>query len=305
MKKFLLNYLKFFIFFLLISLILFFISNSILTTGSKYEWIFSKRNGKYDFVVLGSSRAENMISVKILNNELNSSGINIATAGSNFADNLIVLKKFLESNSTNNIILNIDQFSLNSYKSFSYPFHYYEFIKFFYQQDVREVIKDYIPFTKYGILTFFPFLNTLEFYNSYKLKTVERTDHLKKHDINFGTIYFKDSIKKEFKTSPQILSINELDKKYFEKIVDLCNKEKIKLILVTTPLLEDIYKFKENSLLSFEYIKNFSLQNNLEYINYSELGDFNDTTYFKDYTHTTEFGTNYYTKLLSKKIKFN
>lgn len=265
-------------------------------TYNKQTWILEQKEKRYDYVALGSSRIFNMFDAGTFNAYSGYTGLNIGTSGSNYAENYIVFSEFIKNNKISTLILNLDEFSLNASKSFSYPFHDFEFLPLFNQY--RSVFYDYLPEWKYYLWKVLPVAKYCEYNSKYTLK----------RPLNFslnqtlGTQLESENTGKtgslQAKLRLDINSISPLDEKYLNAIVNLCQKNQIKLVLITMPIYNDSLN---NFVLTF--LKNRKNLETVSYIDYRELIDVSDKNLFKDYTHTNSKGSIAYSRELGKKLR--
>ncbi|HXD91775.1 MAG TPA: hypothetical protein VNX01_01110 [Bacteroidia bacterium] len=252
---------------------------------------------KLDYAVLGSSRVFNMVDIKSLDSTFNKKGINLGTSGSSYAENYVLLSEFLSKNNISELILNIDEFCFNSKNSYSYPFHEYEFLPL--SDKYNDVFLDYIPKWKSYLWKALPLTKYIEFNHQFVLKPNNLLDK------NMGSLLLNETDENEgfgntkFETKRSQAKISEVDKKYFLKIIQLCNSKNIKVILITTP----IYNYNHQSFFS-SYIKSISQELNLRYYGFEGLME-NNRIYFNDYTHTNKLGSIQYSINLGKKLKNN
>jgi hypothetical protein len=266
-------------------------------TENKQNWVLSKNGLSFDYAVLGASRVFNMIDIKSLDSTYNKKGINIGTSGSCYAENYLILSEFTAKNTISTLVLNIDEFSFCSSKSFTYPFHEFEYLPQFNKYDY--IYADFMPKWKYYLWKIIPIAKYFEFNDQYTL----RNTHSSKMDKTKGTELLATTKKKglPFKFNTRHEELDEIDKKYFLKIIDLCETKKIKIIFITTPIYGRIAPSSSISFLN--YIKTNEQLNKVPYYNYNQLFDYLNRDYFNDNTHTNTKGSIEYSINLGKKLK--
>ena len=94
----------------------------------KAYWLKEKQHTNYDYLVLGSSRAESSFDCNYFDSITKMKGVNIAINGSGLLENELTLIDFLKTNKTKTLYLEIDEFNLSPSNHFSYPFHYYLYL---------------------------------------------------------------------------------------------------------------------------------------------------------------------------------
>ncbi len=272
-------------------------------TTSKQTWIFEHNGENYDIATIGSSRVLNMIDTKLMSDILMKKAINLGTNGSNFAEHLLILNQFLKTNKIKYLLLNTDQFSFNSKVSYFYPFHEYEFLRYFFDEETKYIFKDYLPVSKYYLWHLFPLIRYIEYFQEYDfLYSNSKSKLFENYDTQRGSSIPKKNREAIFNASTQQLRVDEMDKKYFHRIINLCEQNNVSIIFITTPMPSHMDKFKLNSNLSYDFIKQISDSLKIPYLHFNDIGDFSDSTYFYDMYHTNNSGSIYYTQKLSEKI---
>lgn len=296
MKTFIKNSIFYFIIILMVSFPISWLISKNFHTYMKQNWILNLEKLQLDYAVLGSSRVLNMVDIKSLDSTFNKKGINLGTSGSGYAENFIILSEFLSKNTISTLILNMDEYCFNSKNSYSHPFHEYEFLPLF--NKYNEVFEDNIPIWKFYLWKIVPLTKYIEFNDRF---------HLKKHffpNQNMGTelidVKSEEYNKIENKRSQQI--ILKLDEKYFLKIIQLCAINKIKVVLITTPIFTKNGRY--DNIKFNHYIDSISSKLNLNYYDFEGLIT-NNPNNFKDQTHTNKRGSIEYSVNLGKKLKIN
>src|ERR1051326_1278566 len=137
----------------------------------KEDWIMNRKNEKYDFGVIGSSRVLNMIDIHAMQQELHENGINLGSSGSNFAENYILLKHFLQNgNKLNRLLIQVDIYGLNSSISYSHPVNERYYINMISDPDVTEMYYDYLNPLKVAMWKYVPFARYAEFNQRFRLQ---------------------------------------------------------------------------------------------------------------------------------------
>lgn len=296
MYKFIKNTIYFILFIIALSYPLSIFITSNFNSYSKQNWVLKIKNYNLDYAVLGSSRVYNMIDINSLDSTFKKKGINLGTSGSAYAENYIILSEFISKNKISTLILNTDEYCFNSKNSYgSDPLHKYEFLPLF--NKYNDVFYDYIPKWKFYLWKIIPVTKYIEYNKQFNL------DSRPLFDKNMGSNLMAVNTKNKkliFKRHQTIIS--DLDKKYFLKIIDLCEVNNIKLILITTPIYNK--NNKNDNSISKQYIKSISGKLNLNYYEFYDLIK-NNPDYFNDNTHTNKFGTIEYSINLGKKLRTN
>lgn len=270
--------------------------------GRKQYWNLSKKGEKYDLVIMGNSRTLSGIIPDTLAKyaDLNRV-INLSMEGVGYAEQYLIIKRFVNNNTVKRIILGTDVYTFMGSGYLKKPFNEYYYLPLIWGSDFYEVLKDLYPY-KAIIWKYVPFWKFAEFnreiglkafLGSYKNNESSIHDSLNGAFINSGWI--SDDLVHDFNLLcerkpdfnklkfPKAVApwmhekkIDPTEKKYFLKIVDLCRRKSIKLILVDVP---DYYlarnlnlNFTEDDLIISEVV------NNKDVI---QLSDF-DSTFYRD-----------------------
>lgn len=222
----------------------YFIQKRNLDLSNKKQWVLSQEGEYFDYAVLGSSRAEGAFDMIILDSLLGMKGINIASDGSGFKDNLLMLNHFLKTNSIRILFLQVDLWSLNSKESFTNDFHAFTFIPYWKDQEVQQILKEEIPAFDNQLTSLFPHWRYFKFNKYYSPKEVLRRKRLAKS--NSGPIDKvkggkRSSTKKgnvskeEIRVSPLPNKTNSIDLYYLQKILHKANTYNVEVIFFVAP----------------------------------------------------------------------
>lgn len=98
--------------------------------------------------------------------------------------------------------------------------------------------------------------------------------------------------------------ILDIQKYYFEKILQTCKDNDIKCIIFMMPVRDgEIQSYNDRFLFSFEImIKNFTKQYDVSYIDLSRQKEFLDYSLYDDITHFNATGADKFTKFLEESI---
>ena len=270
-------------------------------TYSKMNWILKQQNLQFDYAVLGSSKIDININIKTLNDSWGGRGINIGTSGSGYAENYIVLKEFLSKNKINKLILNFDITCFNSKLHLTYPFHDYLMLHLF--NKYPDVFYDNITIWKYYLWNIIPISRYIEFNEEFFLKDNET----KELDNTFGS-ELNDTRNKDFnlKFKKIRIKITESDKKYFMKILQLCNDKKIKVIFIEPPIYNNFFKYLFSNYASYSnFTHSEPNQLQIKCFKYKNLINSSDSNYFYNYSHLNKQGALIYSQNLGLELKRN
>jgi hypothetical protein len=262
---------------------------------------------RYDYAVLGSSRAEEAFDMSLLDSLLHQKGINIGCNGSGFVDNYLVFTKFLQNkNTVKTLFLQVDIYSLDPEHNFSNSFHVYNFLPFWHDSIFKSAISHYLTTSDSLIFTYTPWMR-FYVYNKYfsPFEMIRRLKQEKSRKKRGGDkprwfshipIVKTDSsifYKKEYS---RVVNIQSFDVEYLKKIIELAKANNIQVVLFTSPDFieqERIYsnyssanKYLDSILIPYSTIRfeaDDSIRRNL--------------SLFKDPAHLNDYGKFLYTKL--------
>ena len=277
----------------------------------KANWVFKKNGEKLDYLVLGSSRAYNVLDVNTIDKTANLNGINLGESGAAYAESYVLLEHFLRTNKTNLVLLSLDYSSLNSQESFSYPFADYAFLPQFYEDSVEPVFKDYLPIYKYwmfkyiSVSKYIEFNSKYPFYDNFKNLGFQQ-DYANMEESKGSKLVNKNQRVEGFNVEKMEeltgkVEFNKLDLKYLRKIVQLCESNGIELLCYSAPLYKDLYLAR-----GYENINNqiglLAEDWHLEWNDYSFISLSQQKEYFADNSHLNEKGAIIFSKQLARTI---
>ncbi len=276
------------------------------TTYNKEQWVLNKKNENYDYVVSGSSRAFNTINICLIDSTILSKGINLATSGSSFADNYLLLYTFLKTNRVKAVLLTFDEYTFNSSESYSYPFKDYEYLPRFFEDTVREIYKDNISANKYSLYSYVPLARYSEFsskYNPFISLINYNNRSLLGFDQSKGSSLLQPvNYSNKYDSIPlQKVRVNSNDLKYFNQIIKLCDSKGIKLILLTAPICYSNIA-DPRIVANHEILRDIAQKNQLPRIDFLEIDNIRQPQYFNDINHVNLYGANLFSGFVSHKL---
>jgi len=266
-------------------------------------WVMNQRNKEYDFGVIGSSRAENMIDIVTMEAQTGSKGINLAVQGTSHAGLYLMLNHFLgNGNKLKLLLVQVDEYSFDSKNSYTVPFQVYEYLPYIADSKTSEIIKDNSDNDKFLMWSLLPFTRYIEF-NSYYINYLSNYIFKgKNNDLNNtkGTSLVKKSHSFVFdKTTvvPKKRNIDDNDIRYLDKIVELANNSNTRVILFTAPQYYEILPYLNTHKIFLNIMKN--KYNSLPYINYEFDILSKEQSLFNDVSHLNNVGSILFSKKLS------
>lgn len=272
-----------------------------LINREKFDWIFSLEDSQVDYCFLGSSRILNAIDCERIDQVSGRKAINLGTRGASFAESYLALKEFLRSNSTRTVVLNVDEFQFNSKNSVSVPFHYNLLYDHFSDPDYQELFYDYMPRAQYVLWKVFPVSRYFEF--GLDLGAIRGTKKTRGEWCGYEA-----SPDRKFRVSQLNLTnkkpypISEVDKRYLEKIVELCDINNLKLIFVTTPIYDDYPAYSIRTKSVYGWVEEYTEKNGISFIHYDQLDFKIETGLFSDRTHLNAYGAGIYSEKLGNRL---
>jgi hypothetical protein len=282
----------------------------------KVFWALEKRGLDLDYVFIGSSRTESHIDVRLLNQLSDNKGLNLGSNGGGFAENYLILSHFLKSNLVKEVFLQVDPFSFNPNKSFSYPFHEYLFNPFLTDSITSAVVLDKCGYLKYSFWKSIPFLRYSEFNSEYKFLSI-MDDYGKNCEAPFDDFGYRspsnksprahiiDGVLFDLRYSDSMMKIQRFALepealKYFNKINDLTKKNGIKLSVFMAPIYPkwlDIHTEFDRFCIDLDSI---SAELGIPFENYSNWNSYKPDSLFLDYTHLNSKGVKFFMADIAK-----
>ncbi len=277
----------------------------------KSSWILKWKAHHFDFAILGSSRAHNVLDVLTMEKSCNKKGVSLAMPGSSLAANYLILKEFLETgNTTDRLLLSVDYFAFNSGHRFSYPFPDYAFLPLFNKSYVSEIYYDEIPGYQYYLWKIAPLLKYTEFSTKYpfydNLRKMGQPYENRYLDSTKGSVllsseHYSNTMRGK-KPERYYLSPDPIDWKYFEKIVVLCQAENINLILFDSPYYEEIYAYRNYDEIS-DTLGLIARDRSLPYYACGRDSVGKHKALFKDATHLNRQGAMHFSRRFAEQLK--
>lgn len=267
--------------------------------SNKLLWTLNKKQEHYDDAFLGSSRTLMMVDINEWEKLSGHKAINIGLDGSGMADHYLTMVKFIQNgNRIKKLFLQIDHATLSN--TFTYPFRDYIWA-LFRDEPFIEQIKEEVDAFRYASLVTHPFLKfivdnrkysfTEDVYPFSSTKGSFFNDTVVVNDV-FKSKSNKDLVKNDF--------ISATFTRNFDRILTLCKKEQIELILYTVPIHPKIGEHLRYFVV--HTVDSIATFNQLTYIDLTKYTFQNDSIYYRqihykdghivlDYGHTNSVGT--------------
>lgn len=275
----------------------FFTQKENLDLSEKKSWVLAQENGVYDYAILGSSRAFGAVDMNLLDSLTGRTGINIASNGSGFKDNFLVLHLFLKTNAIKKLFLQVDMGSLNSKAAFSNEFHAFTFLPYWNDSLVRGVLQEELPKLNNNFTNMFPHGRYFYFNKYFSPKEVIRRARLTHLSDPYTTTkggiggHGMSQPKKEIMTYPLPETVEQEDWRYLLQIKKYAESRGIEVVFFAAPRYQDTQETLKSIL--------GSLQNTTYY---PEEFDETDSGLFQDQGHLNEYGRSIFTRLLARNL---
>lgn len=256
--------------------------NAIPRNKARYILTLTEKD-TFDFVFLGSSRVENFINSKLIEETLEKRTINLGSQGAKL-DDIYLFLLLLEEQKVNikNLFIQVDyiyNFESNSanIKSQLLPYldHSEAFDNYLHRKDSNYWYYKNIPFYKYATNDYS--LGFREVFNNYIGKKTNLD-----YRYGFVPVYGHDP-SSSFSFPKHILSSN----KSFQEIEELCKKTNIRVYYFCSPICPNV----QNK----EYLENLKGKI-LNFLDYSKV--IKDSRKFKNCSHLNQEGANEFTTFL-------
>lgn len=274
----------------------------------KYSTIFLKKNN-FNTLILGSSRAEMHLDVKLLDSLTGLNSFNAAVSGASTRMAFIVLKSYLQhSNMPKTIFLEID-FHISHLKTdtiFNFPRYFCYLSNPVLYSELTKIDARFVQF-KYNPFYSLPFsgINSLSpALHGWLRKTT-------KYDMYYRNGFFENTVNDHydhFDVKKFTGFIHPETKQYLDSFLVFSKNNNCKLVFTVSPIFKNAETEVLNKQAIIENFKQIANKNRVKFLDFS-----NDTTisnhkyYFEDNYHMLYSGARKYTKKIAEQynnIKF-
>lgn len=293
MKQFILNIFLFFLpaFVYSIIAILFMPYFLSLSNGpsTKQQITYSFENAsnlEYELLILGNSRTYRGINP----DRLSIKSFNFSHDNDSYNQIYYKLKYLIDiEKDIKYLILGLDYFQF-SFKSDTRNYVYADFFDSKYMDDFEESSV---------------FVKKMDYYlsNINPKKILSLSPKENKSFLRENGQYIKAGLAKETDTITRDMNRLDIQIKYFEKTLLLCDQKKIKVFIVNLPTRQnELNSYTNNEIDEFDnFIKSYVDNKYVFYLNFSKFEGFTTKDY-TDITHFNENAANHFTEILNKKI---
>jgi hypothetical protein len=278
----------------------------------KQNWVMNIKNQYFDYVFLGSSRAENMIDAKMIAEHTGKKVINISISGCGHEELYLVLSQFIKNgNKAKNLFYQNDIYGFQNKAGVNYPFHDYAYLPYLEDALISEVFKDVVGSLKFYFWKYIPYFKYAEFNIWYPIKYLWEKEpcEYRLYDEYGSALLSKDNLgaleverlfvdtlnQKTYDFDPQAI-------RYVKKNMQLTLDKKINLTIYTAP---EYYKLFETQINRAEMnikIDSLSRSYNADFLLFENDTICRNKKLFVDYSHLNIEGTKLFTQKLIEYI---
>lgn len=296
-------------------------------TQQRYSEFYNQEPNTIDTVFIGSSHSYCTFDPEIIDTILGTNSWQMGTPLQHYDTSYYVLREVLNSQKPKTVVLELywdvlkDEFEMKQANSF------FEVLK---NQSLKdEYIKKVFPINEKVKYKLLPIRYQQDYFayesNEIQNKLEEKYGvHKKATPVVEGTEYYRskgytycDVImpENEYNETNQFKGydgenweFNKVQKKYIEKIIDLCKKEGINLYFVTAPVANVSMEYIENYDIIHNTVADFANKNNIPYIDYNivnkETGMLTNEN-FRDDAHLNHSGVQIVDKHFAEWLRNN
>lgn len=264
-------------------------------------------SGKLDTLVIGSSHALRSIKPTVLNEKLNTKAYNLSSPLMSMYGRYVMLEKEINRNPIKTVYLEIsynaltldrktlglegDLYVLGRFDNVFERINF--FTNAFTPDEYKKVLSDVIVRSKNSFFTH----NTIKQYETFGYLPVPSNNQL-----------LSDETKEKIKNTNSLdTKIKEESLNYFDKIIKLCKRNNIRVILVVTPVTEKMILEYNNLDDIFSQYIDLAKEYNCEYYDFNldknRVKLYSEETSFYDDTHMSDSGAEVFSNRLTEIIK--
>ncbi len=197
---------------------------------NKVMWMHDLKNESLDYVVFGSSRANNYVMPNIIFDRTGQRGLNLAIQASGPLEIELAVKEYLKHNTTKRIFIQVDYWYNKETPDKTGQLSWLPYIT---NNDVYEVFEPYGK--EYFFYRYIPFYRYQMFDSRIGYRNVFLSGFNK--GLNYSNSGgFKESIGQLKRNKPYKFSLKEKQNSHFIKIDEICKQSSIEVIYFTSPI---------------------------------------------------------------------
>lgn len=299
------------------ALLIFFVTIILICSTLPYFWgesyyyqdykVRTSLSGKLDTLVIGSSHALRSIKPTVLNEKLNTKAYNLSSPLMSMYGRYVMLEKEINRNPIKTVYLEISYNALTLDRKtlglegdlyvlgrFDNAFERINFFKnAFTTDEYKKVLSDVIVRSRNSFFTH----NTIKQYETFGYLPMPSNNQL-----------LSDETKEKIKNTKLLdTKIKEESLNYFDKIIKLCKRNNIRVILVVTPVTEKMILEYNNLDDIFSQYIDLAKEYNCEYYDFNldknRMKLYSEETSFYDNTHMSDSGAEVFSNRLTEIIK--
>jgi hypothetical protein len=279
----------------------------------KTRWAIELKDKHVDYVFLGSSRMANMIALQQADSIMHTSSVNLSTAGSSYGESYVLFQQFLaHGNSTKTLVLSFDLFksrhtSLKNETLTPLVFKHFELFPYYNDPGIKTVYADYTSSAHMYLWEYVPFSRCAEFNNYFKADSIYsyvisgKSPEPSFNSENGEQLIYNFKFKGEKYAAPGGIQLGPRSEKYLLKILDLAQKNNIKIVLVTAPYY---HMEKFDRTYHTLYVNFLKQQYHATYWDFTAPKKWDNIGYFVDPIHTNATGSRLYTQMLCDSLTY-
>lgn len=306
MKKFVLNFIYFF---LLLSIITYLIGLKLDSyqrqiPSNKLTWLFQIKDSTFDDAFLGSSRTYMMFNHNIWFEKTGKTAINLGIDGSGMADHYLTLYQFLKNgNKIKRLFLHIDQGTIKN--NFTYPFRDYIWSLYVDDPEIKNVLYYESQLYDFVVFRLHPFGKYLKENRKYPFGS-----NFLENKISFdslaGTYYndipFRINYERVKTYKYENFEISKSFQRNFENLMVLAHQNSIEVIIYTAPVHPAWAKYLAIAKTT-HYLDSLTQSHSLKWINFYSFEMKPDSVYHRDITHLNSEGTKLFTTMIADSMR--
>jgi hypothetical protein len=267
-------------------------------TSEKAIWITNQKETDYDYAVIGSSRAFNVISITKMDSVLSMKGINLGVSGAAFAENLLLLDQFYRNgNSLDVLMIQVDMWGIiNPDTAYTHEFNDQNYLHLTGEPLVDSIMYQKINPVKYFMRKTIPFFKYAEYNNVYTpAKILSGFEHSPEA---FESKKKNKSAIVEPKKAGYYL-YDEKSAEWLEAIIRLARKNGTQVLLFTSPTERNYCNsLADNSALQ-DSINSLAGKLSVPFHNFEKDTICLQKNYFRDGVHLNKTGGDVFSVLLA------
>lgn len=275
----------------------------------KFNWIYSRENGVYDFAVIGSSRGACNVDVYTLEAELGQKGINLSQVGTAFPELKLILEAFLKKNQIKRLLVEVDIFGLDN-SNFGHPYHEYNYFPYINEDFIYSDMKNNFG-TKAVVWKYVPFYKYAEFNSISGISGVisilkkQPSEYDEKGGMMLDTPFLENSAvmenRNKIKNSGYKIDKERVDA--LNSILAIAKEKGIPVVMFIAPSLKEALQYQLNRVEIAAFYSDLAKETGNAFLDFTNEPMSNDINLFADLEHTTRKGAIEFSKILAGRIK--